>query len=89
MCTAEIKPGNEVSVPRPLVLHNNAWMVFDASPNYLFQYSDSEGIVGIYIGPTASYDFRILLHERNFQLSSLDAMEYRITGSAAVAACSK
>jgi hypothetical protein len=70
-------------------LHNNVWMVFDASPNYLFQYSDSKGIVGIYIGPTASYDFRSLLHKKNFQLSSLDAMEYRITGSATLAACSE
>jgi len=70
-------------------LHDNVWMVFDASPNYLFQYSNSKGIVGIYIGPTASYDFRKLLHERNFQLSSLDAMEYRITGSDTVAACSE
>ena len=70
-------------------LHNNVWMVFDASRNYLFHYSDSKGLVGIYIGPTASYDFRSLLHERNFQLSSLDAMEYRIAGSATVGACSK
>ena len=70
-------------------LHNNVWMVFDASPNYLFQYSDTRGIVGIYIGPTESYDFRDLLHDPNFRLSSLDSMEYRITGSATVAACSK
>ena len=69
------------------VLHNDLWMVFDAAPNYLFHYAYSRGIVGIYLGPTASFDFRSLLHERNFQWSSLDAMEYRITGSDTVAAC--
>jgi len=70
-------------------LHNDVWMVFDAAPNYLFHYGYSKGIVGIYIGPTASYDFRSVLHERNFQLFSLDKMEYRISGSQTVAACSE
>jgi len=69
------------------VLHNNLWIVFDAAPNYLFHYTYSKGIVGIYLGPTPSFDFRSVLHDRNFQLASLDAMEYRITGSDTVAAC--
>jgi len=69
------------------VLHGNIWMVFDAAPNYLFHYSDSKGIVGIYLGPTASFDFRSVLHDRNFKVASLDPMEYRITSSDAVAAC--
>jgi hypothetical protein len=70
------------------VLHNSdIWMVFDAAPHYLFHYAYSKGIVGIYLGPTASFDFRSILHDRNFQLASLDAMEYRITSSDAVAAC--
>jgi len=73
------------------VLDNTyVWMVFDASPNYLFRYAYSKGIVGIYLGPTASFDFRSVLHDRNFQLASLDALEYRITaGSDIVAACSE
>lgn len=71
-------------------LHNSdIWIVFDASPRYLFHYAYSKGIVGIYLGPTASFDFRSVLHDRNFQLASLDAMEYRVTGSDTVAACSK
>ena len=53
----------------------------------LFHYAYSKGIVGIYVGPTASFDFRSVFHDRNFQLSSLNAMEYRITGSDTVAAC--
>jgi hypothetical protein len=69
------------------VLHNNVWMVFDAAPNYLFHYVDSKGIVGIYIGPTASFDFRSVLRDHSFQLSSLG--EFRITGSETVAACSE
>jgi hypothetical protein len=69
------------------VLHGNLWMVFDASPNYMFHYTDSKGIVGIYLGPTASFDFRSVLHDRNFNVFSLDAMEYRITSSDTVAAC--
>lgn len=70
------------------VLHNSdIWMVFDAAPKYLFHYAYSKGIVGIYVGPTASFDFRSVFHDRNFQLASLDAMEYRITGSDTVAAC--
>lgn len=71
-------------------LHNSdVWMVFDAAPKYLFHYAYSKGIVGIYLGPTASFDFRSVLRDRNFQLASLDAMEYRITGSDTVAACSE
>jgi hypothetical protein len=69
--------------------NSDVWMVFDASPNYLFHYAYSKGIVGIYLGPTASFDFRSVLHDRNFQLASLDAMEYRITGPNSVAACSQ
>jgi hypothetical protein len=70
-------------------LHNSdVWMVFDAAPKYMFHYAYSKGIVGIYVGPTPSFDFRSVLHDRNFRLASLDAMEYRITGSETVAACS-
>ena len=64
-------------------------MVFDAAPNYLFHYAYTKGIVGIHIGPTTSYDFRSVLRERNFQVSSLDNTEYRISGSETVAACSQ
>ena len=68
------------------VLHNtDLWMVFDAAPNYLFHYAYSKGILGIYIGPTASYDFRIAFHDRSFRSSTLQ--EFRIAGSDTVAAC--
>ncbi len=67
------------------VLHNNVWMVFDAGPNYLFHYTYSKGIVGIYLGPTPSFDFRSV----HFRLDSFDAMEYHITASEPVAACSE
>jgi hypothetical protein len=70
-------------------LHGSLWMVFDAAPNYMFHYTDSKGIVGVYLGPTAQFDFRSVLHDRNFKVFSLDAMEYRITGSNTVAACSE
>ncbi len=72
------------------VLHSSEiWMVFDAAPHYLFHYAYSKGIVGIYLGPTASFGFRSVLRDRNFQLASLDTMEYRITTSNTVAACSE
>lgn len=71
------------------VLHNSdVWMVFDAAPKYLFHYAYSKGIAGIYLGRAPSLDFRSTFHDRNFQLASLDAMEYRISGSETVAACS-
>jgi len=71
-------------------LHNSdVWMVFDAAPKYLFHYAYSKGIVGIYLGPTASFDFRSVLHEKNFQLANLDASEYRRTTPDAVAGCSE
>ena len=69
--------------------NSDVWLVFDAAPNYLFHYAYSRGIVGVYIGPTASFDFRSVLHDRNFQVGSLDAVEYRIAGSLTVAACSE
>ncbi len=72
------------------VLHNSdIWMVFDAAPGFLFHYAYSKGIVGVYLSPTPSFDFRSVLHDRNFKLTSLDAMEYHITGSESVAACSE
>lgn len=71
-------------------LHNSdVWMVFDAAPKYLFHYAYSKGIVGIYLGPTASFDFRSVLHDKNFQLTNLDASEYRKTTSGAVVGCSE
>jgi hypothetical protein len=73
------------------VLHDSdIWMVFDASPKYLFHYAYGRGIVGIYKGPTASYDFRNVLHDQNFRIGDLEAMEYRITASSdAVAPCNE
>ncbi|TCV92714.1 hypothetical protein EC912_10652 [Luteibacter rhizovicinus] len=70
-------------------LHNDLWIVFDASPNYMFHYVIPKGVVGIYVGATPSYDFRSVLRQRNFRLSSLDATEYRITDSDAFASCSE
>lgn len=70
------------------VLHNSdVWLVFDAAPNYMFHYDNSKGIVGIYLGPTASFDFTSVFHDRSFRMSTL--AEYRITSSDAVAACSE
>lgn len=72
------------------VLHGNLWVVFDASPNYLFHYVIPKGIVGIYIGSTPSFDFRSLFHDRNLQIDKLDATEYHITAhSDPIAACSE
>ena len=70
-------------------LHNNSWLVFDAAPNYLFHYIDFKGIVGIYIGATASCDFRSVLRDPNFRVFDLDSTEYRIVGSDTVAACTE
>ena len=71
------------------VVHNSdVWMVFDAAPGYLFHYAYSRGIVGIYLGPTPSYDFRSVFRDRNFSLNQLDAAEYHITSSQGFAACS-
>lgn len=47
--------------------NSDVWMVFDAAPKYLFHYAYSKGIVGIYLGPTDSFDFRSVLHDRNFK----------------------
>ena len=70
------------------VLHNSdVWMVFDAAPKYMFHYAYSKGIVGIYLGPTDSFDFRSVLRDKNFQLANLYALEYRKTTSGAVAGC--
>jgi hypothetical protein len=69
--------------------NSDVWMVFDAAPKYLFHYAYSKGIVGIYLEPTASFDFRSVLHDKNFQLANLDASEYRKTTSGAVAGCSE
>jgi len=67
--------------------NSDVWMVFDAAPKYLFHYAYSKGIVGIYLGPTDSFDFRSVLRDKNFQLANLYALEYRKTTSGAVAGC--
>ncbi|MEY2153049.1 MULTISPECIES: hypothetical protein [unclassified Rhodanobacter] len=70
------------------VLHGNLWVVFDASPNFLFHYVVPKGVVGIYVGSTPSFDFRSLFHDHNVQIGTLNAVEYQITSdSDAVAAC--
>jgi len=68
-------------------LHNDLWMVFDAAPNYMFHYAIPTGVVGIYVGPTSSFDFRALLRDRNLRLDKFDPMEYRLVGSGAMGAC--
>jgi hypothetical protein len=77
---------------RPKVVatvENNTWVVYDASPNYMFHYTDSNGLVGIYVGATRSFDFHSLLHDPNFNLAAFDAAEFRTQGSAKLAACSE
>jgi|SRR6185437_7164104 hypothetical protein len=78
-------------VPKVVAVLDNSdmWMVFDAAPKYLFHYAYSKGIVGIYLGPTDTFDFRSVLHDKNSQLANMDASEYRKTTSGAVAGCSK
>ena len=73
------------------VVHgSDLWMVFDASPGYLFHYAYDRGIVGIYIGPAASYDFRDALHSQSFRINDIATMEYRVDASAnAVLPCSE
>ena len=68
-------------------LHNNLWMVFDVAPNYMFHFLIPKGVIGIYVGPTSSFDFRSVLRDRHLQLDRFDALEYRITSLDAIAAC--
>ncbi len=70
------------------VLHGHLWMIFDASPGFMFHYVVPKGIVGIYVGRTPDFDFRRTFSDRDFRLDSLDAMQYHIAGSDTVAACS-
>ena len=58
-----------------VVGNNDVWMFFEAGPKYLFHYAYDKGIVGIYLGPTASYDFRSILHDRRFSVGDLDQKE--------------
>jgi hypothetical protein len=67
-------------------LHND-WMVFDAAPNYMFHYAIPNGIVGIYVASTSSFDFRLRFGGRNLRLGKFDSMEYRVIGSDTIAAC--
>lgn len=68
--------------------NSDVWMTFDASHRYLFHYAYGRGIVGIYVGPTASYDFRSVLHDPRFSVGDLDKKEYKVTTvSGIVAPC--
>jgi hypothetical protein len=70
-------------------LHNNLWIVFDDSPNYMFHYIIPNGLVGIFLGASPSYDFRTVFHDRSFRVGDLDSLEYRIVGTDRVAACAQ
>lgn len=73
-----------------IVHDSDLWIVFDASPGYLFHYAYDRGIVGIYVGPTASYDFRDVLRDHTFKINDIAAWEYRIAASTdPVLPCSK
>jgi len=69
------------------VLHDDLWMVFDASPNLMFHYVRSAGLVGIYVGRKPSFDFRTLLRKRDLNLSDYEKLEYRIASPGTIAAC--
>jgi len=69
------------------VLHNYVWLVFDESPNYVFEYVDQRGLVGIFIGPTAKYDFRDAFRNRNFRIGDLEVYEYRGVGPKYIGGC--
>lgn len=68
-------------------VHNNVWMVFDASPHFMFHYVEPTGLVSIYVGRTPTFDFRSLLRERALKMSDYDSLEYRIVPPGAIAAC--
>jgi hypothetical protein len=70
-------------------VESNTWVVYDASPNYMFHYTDSSGLVGIYVGATRSFDFHSVLRDPNFNLAAIDSAEFRIEGSAKFAACNE
>jgi len=70
------------------VVDNDLWMVFDRSPRLLFHYVIPGGLIGIYIGPTAGFDFRSVLRDRTFRVSDLQPTEHVISDSQAVAPCS-
>lgn len=69
------------------VLHNDLWIVFDASPNYMFHYVTPMGIMGIYVGSTPTFDFRSLFHNSALKIANLEAMEYHLKSEEAVAPC--
>ncbi len=68
-------------------LHDHIWMVFDAAPNYMFHYLRPKGLVGIYLEPASTFDFRSLIRDRNLHLDKFDALEYRVIGSSTIFAC--
>jgi hypothetical protein len=68
-------------------LHGDIWMVFDASPHFMFHYVEPTGLVGIYVGEAPTFDFRSLLKERALKMSDYGGLEYRIVPPGAIAAC--
>jgi hypothetical protein len=69
------------------VLHSYVWLVFDESPNYVFEYVDQRGLVGIFIGPTRDYDFRDAFRDRNFRIGDMEGFEYRAVDSRHIGKC--
>jgi len=69
------------------VLHQHVWMIFDEAPNYLFEYLIPKGLISIYVGPTASYDFRETVRDPNFRVGDLGSLRYRASGPAYIGSC--
>ena len=75
---------------KPLVLsvvHDDSWVVFDSSPQYLFHYVDRKGVVGILLGREKHVDFRTLLRSNNIDLGSATYVELKAMSSKNMAAC--
>ena len=69
------------------VVHNHVWTVSDAAAYYLFHSVIDQGVVGISVGPTPSFDFRDVFRNPKFRPSGFEALEYRIVGSDGILAC--
>ncbi|WP_145731035.1 hypothetical protein [Nitrospirillum pindoramense] len=69
------------------VLHEYLWIVFPERPNYIFQYADSRGVVGIYNRLDPPINFANALGKVGGNVSNFEKFAFYSVTNVGVAAC--
>ncbi|WP_148293613.1 hypothetical protein [Azospirillum sp. B4] len=68
------------------IIHEYSWIIFPDYPEYIFQYADSRGVVGIYTRAEAPINFGIYF-KKGRAVSDFEDYAFRSVNKIGIAAC--